>query len=478
MLRNRLKKREANKYRTKMDKDRSKIRSILSKDNIDCLKKLEGFYINELTNKIGTINVKLKTGSKLYPLEEAIRVNARKCFKYMMELDIFDLNKEDCNLLDYAIERDENYYIDTLLKFNLDVNSVNSEKVIKKLANRVKGNDLYYFETLLVNEKFDESAFNRYKFTMSKEAYDLVDDLEIEYNKDRVLITAMANNNNEIVNSMLKKGADINGKVKDVYYIGCEKLFYGYNNDYESEQEYDYFTTPLIYACFKNKHKFIKYLLEKGADPSKMGYVYYSDSCQYVKLSPFSAYLFGKYKKFANHNVDHDISILKLFKSKDVNLTTRIYFEYRTTSTMDFFTKMYNTEALAFLEKECGMQLNKDHLFNLLDMCTLCNLIRDKPEVRYRFIDYLIEKLGVQSFLMGMNSVYLINHIKNYGYSIVTELIQRCKFDLVKEFVNNGVKLKNHLPIRDTLTKETHTFIVKNLTPEEYDIYKENNVLF
>jgi len=107
-----------------MDKDGSKIRSILSKDNIDCLKKLEGFYINELTNKIGTINVKLKTGSKLYPLEEAIRVNARKCFKYMMELDIFDLNKEDCNLLDYAIERDENYYIDTLLKFNLDVNSV------------------------------------------------------------------------------------------------------------------------------------------------------------------------------------------------------------------------------------------------------------------------------------------------------------------------------------------------------------------
>jgi len=43
---------------------------------------------------------------------------------------------------------------------------------------------------------------------------------------------------------------------------------------------------------------------------------------------------------------------------------------------------------------------------------------------------------------MRMNSVYLINHIKNYGYSIVTELIQRCKFDLVKEFVNNGVKLK------------------------------------
>lgn len=447
---------EIKKYKKKMNIDRGRIMNIIKKDDVESLKGLIGFVKTKLNKKkLGTINMRLKMGNKNYPIEESILMDSRKCFDYMLNIDCLNFHKLEFKLLEFAIEKEDSYYFNKIL--GKDIN-VNNGEVIKRLDSSKNYDRL---GKIISHKNFDTLFFDSFKRTLSQEGYEFILKKNIKLNKNLLIFIAIENEDIVLLKYLLDNNIDLNINFYNNYFIGNKNNFSGFNKE-EQKKNTKYYITPLIYACYHLKEKVIKFFLDKNIDVNKVGYIY--KDFKYIEINSLNAFL------MSNKHKNKAEEYIKLFLKNGIDLGYKFYFNKNDKTLFYFIFKLIDINLIDFVIRN-GLNLDNNDIFNLKETEILIKLFESSPKKRFNFIYNLIEKVGIDILLEIRNNIIFIDEIKNNGYSLVTEYLKYKKFDKVSYLIENGLKLRENLPLKKNLTKSILLYIKKNLAIEYYDKY-------
>lgn len=449
---------EIKKYKKKMNIDRGRIMNIIKKDDVESLKGLIGFVKTKLNKKkLGTINMRLKMGNKNYPIEESILRDSRKCFDYMLNIDCLNFHKLEFKLLEFAIEKEDSYYFDKIL--SKDIN-VNNGVVIKSLDS---SKNFDRFEKIISHKNFDAFFFDSFKRTLSPEGYDFILKKNIKLNKNLLIFIAIENEDIVLLKYLLDNNIDLNINFYNNNFIGNKNNFFGFNKE-EQKKNTKYYITPLIYACYNLKEEVIKFFLDKNIDVNKVGYIY--KDFKYIEINSLNAFL------MSNNDKKKAEEYIKLFLKNGIDLKYKFNFN-KNDKTLFYFIFKFNDINLIDLVIRNGLNLDNNDIFNLKETEILIKLFKSSSKKRFNFIYNLIKKVGIDILLERRNNILFVNELKTNGYSPIIDYLKYKKFDEVSYLISNGLKLRNHLPLKKDLTKSILLYIKKNLAIEYYDKYLE-----
>lgn len=449
---------EIKKYKKKMNIDRGRIMNIIKKDDVESLKGLIGFVKTKLNKKkLGTINMRLKMGNKNYPIEESILRDSRKCFDYMLNIDCLNFHKLEFKLLEFAIEKEDSYYFDKIL--SKDIN-VNNGVVIKSLDS---SKNFDRFEKIISHKNFDAFFFDSFKRTLSPEGYDFILKKNIKLNKNLLIFIAIENEDIVLLKYLLDNNIDLNINFYNNNFIGNKNNFFGFNKE-EQKKNTKYYITPLIYACYNLKGEVIKFFLDKNIDVNKVGYIY--KDFKYIEINSLNAFL------MSNNDKKKAEEYIKLFLKNGIDLKYKFNFN-KNDKTLFYFIFKFNDINLIDLVIRNGLNLDNNDIFNLKETEILIKLFESSSKKRFNFIYNLIKKVGIDILLERRNNILFVNELKTNGYSPIIDYLKYKKFDEVSYLISNGLKLRNHLPLKKDLTKSILLYIKKNLAIEYYDKYLE-----
>ena len=440
-----------------MNVDRGRIMNILKKDDVESLKELTGFIKTKINKKLGTINVRLKMGNKNYPIEESIFQDSKKCFDYMIDIKDLNFHKLEFKLLEFAIEKEDSYYFDKIL--SKDIN-LNNWEIIKKLDNKKNYDRL---KKIISHKNFDSSFLDNFNGTLSIDGYEFFLKNNIKLNINLLTFFAIKNEDIELLKYLLSKNIDLNLKFYNKNFIGNINNFTGFNKE-EEEKNTEYYTTPLIYACYNQKEESINFLLNNNVDINEVGYIF--KDFKYIKINSLNAFL------MTNNNKEKAKEYIKLFSKKGIDLKYKFCLNKKQFNLFFFLFKFIDINLIELVIKN-ELEIDKSVLYYLEEIEILIELFKTQPKKRFNFIYNLIEKVGLNILLERRNNISFIDEMKNNGYSLVTEYLKYKKFDNVSYLIENGLKLREHLPLKKNLTKSILLYIKKNLPIEYYDKYLE-----
>lgn len=441
-----------------MNIDRGRIMNIIKKDDVESLKELIGFVKTKLNKKkLGTINVRLKMGNRNYPIEESILQDSRKCFDYMINIKDLNFHKLDFKLLEFALEKEDSHYFNKIL--SKDIN-VNNGEVIKKLDNTKNYNRL---KKIINHKNFDDLFFDSFKKILSLDGYEFILKNNMKLNKNLLIFVAIENDDIVLLKYLLNKNIDLNLKFYNNNFIGNKTNFHGFNKE-EKKKNTEYYITPLIYACYNLKENAINFLLNNNVDINKIGYIF--KDFKYIEINCLNSFL------MMNKDKDKAKKYINLFSKNGINFKYKFCLNKRQLNLFFFLFKFIDINLVeSVINNE--LKLDKSVLFYLLEIDILIELFKKNTKKRFNFIYKLIEKLGLDILLEINNNILFIDEMKNNGYSIVTEFLKYKKFDKVSYLIENGLELREHLPLKKNLTKSILLYIKKKLPIEYYDRYLE-----
>ncbi|ORX76885.1 ankyrin [Anaeromyces robustus] len=384
------------------------------------------------------------------PLILSYLLNRKEIFNYLMKCySINELDSYGNNLFYYAIMKEDIHMLKYLI--NIGIIQIRMNKFFHSsldISMYIKNKEIFYL--LLDNNNNLSNIPNKYG--------------------DVPLITIIKSNNytiedkKEMINYLIKKGADINyiskyGYIPLIYAIQ-EKSLELVNQLIENDAEINYIDsygdTPLVYAVKEDELSIVKLLIEKGAE------IDYIDENGYSLLN------------YAIQN--KSLSMINLLIENGININININISNNKIHSPFESAILCNSLPIVILLMEHDININKEIEYSIMDknqsilMYSFNNESKNKNKKEEQ-----IEKIKRYEIFE-----YLVKNYKTYFTgNIVKEIIESNRLDLLKILLlNNNLYLnikdkEGNTPLANAI-KYKKEQIINYLIHNGADIYSTN----
>ena len=413
---------EKSAYYERVEKDRKKLFTILRNDNIDELITITGFVNDKYdSNGVGLVKKCLRSGKKLYPIEEVVKNNSVKCFDYILSLNCLDLNEYD--IFQRAVQSNNHHFLNRLLKKDVDIN-----KATKWTYCDREYFNLNHLKRITEHSNFDFDKTIHENFLPPLEVYEFLYDECIEFNVAKCI--AIEAKNYTVDMKKLKYLISICKDINKIIKI----------NDFYTNE--DFIGTPIAYVCFYSLSKSIKKVIElmlgNGADPN----VIHNGG-----LNALEYYL------TKTDNYGYNENIIKMLFNRGVEINVEFV--------IPLIIKNGAYKALKYLADDLKM----DDILNLVDIA------------QYSIgSNWLNQVLNVFIEKFGYDILFHKDFVKKAKIDIMENLLSYDSFDIdpikaLQLLVDNGIdcgnSIKKHLNSHRTaygVSNKLKEFIKKNVS--------------